>query len=482
MVYSSSDHPTASSSELSLREIPGTYGKPFFGPIKDRYDYFYNQGKDEFFTSRIKKYNSTVFRTNMPPGPFISSNSKVVAVLDSKSFTILFDNSKVEKKNILDGTYMPSLSFFGGYRPCAFLDTNESNHHALKSFFISFIASSHKKFIPYLRMSLSELFENLETDISDKKSADFNTLSDNMAFDFMFKLVTGVNPSETKLKAKGPTTSNIWLALQLAPLGTSGLKFIPNFIDDIIHTVKLPFFIIKSGYKKLYNSIYDSATALLDEAEKSGINREEACHNLVFLAVFNAFGGMKILFPSLIKWISSGGKSLHDRLAEEIRTVVKEEGDVTFSALEKMTLTKSAVYEALRIDPPVPFQYATAREDLVIESHDSKFEIKKGETIFGYQPLATKDPKVFDNPEEYVADRFVGEGEKLIKYVYWSNARETDTPSPDNKQCPAKDLVVLCSRMMLVELFLRYDTFTAEVGQVALGASVKITSFTKATC
>ncbi|KAI7756247.1 hypothetical protein M8C21_009195 [Ambrosia artemisiifolia] len=474
----SSDH-LATSSKLSLREIPGTYGTAFFGPIKDRYDYFYNQGKDEFFRKKIQKYNSTVFRTNMPPGPFISSDPRVVAVLDSKSFTILFDNSKVEKKNILDGTYMPSLSFFGGYRVCAFLDTDESNHHTLKSFFLTFLANSHKKFIPYMRTGLTEMFENIETEITDKKSSDFNVHSDNMAFGFVFRLVTGTNPLETKVKSKGPATIATWLALQLAPLGTSGLKFIPNFIDDIIHTVRLPFFVIKSGYKKLYNAVYDSATTLLDEAEKSGINREEACHNLVFLAAFNAFGGMKVLFPSLMKWISSAGESLHSRLAEEIRSVVKTEGDVSFSTLEKLPLTKSTVYEVLRIDPPVPFQYATAREDIIIESHDSAFEIKKGETIFGYQPFATKDPKVFNNPEEFVADRFVGEGEELLKYVYWSNARETENPSADNKQCPAKDLVVLCCRLMLVEFFLRYDTFTADTEVSGFGASVKITSLTK---
>ncbi|PWA57308.1 cytochrome P450 [Artemisia annua] len=480
MVSSSSNQPEPSS-DLALREIPGSYGVPFFGAIKDRYDYFYNQGKDEFFRTKIQKYNSTVIRTNMPPGPFISSNSKVVAVLDSKSFTILFDNSKVEKKDILDGTYMPNLNFFGGYRPCAFLDTEETDHHALKSLYLSFLASSHKKFIPYLRTSLAEMFEIMENEIASDKTSDFNTNSDNMAFEFVFKLVTGVSPSETKIKAKGPSTVNTWIALQLAPLGTAGLKFVPNFIDDIIHTVRLPFFVIKSGYKKLYSAIYDSSASLLDEAEKSGIKREEACHNLVFLAGFNAFGGMKVLFPTIIKWIGSSGETLYKRLAEEIRSVVKEEGDVTFSALEKMTLLKSVVYEALRIEPPVPFQYAKAREDLVIESHDSKFEIKKGETIFGYQPFATKDPKVFDNPEEFIADRFVGDGEKLLRYVYWSNARETDSPTADNKQCPAKDLVVLCSRMMLVELFLRYDTFTAEIGQLALGTSIKITSFTKAT-
>lgn len=88
---------------------------------------------------------------------------------------------------------------------------------------------------------------------------------------------------------------------------------------------------------------------------------------------------------------------------------MKEDGGLTFSALEKMSLLKSVVYEVLRIDPPVPYQYAKAKQDIVIESHDSAFKIKKGEMIFGYQPIATKDPKVFENPEEFVGDRFIGE-------------------------------------------------------------------------
>jgi hydroperoxide dehydratase len=59
-----------------------------------------------------------------------------------------------------------------------------------------------------------------------------------------------------------------------------------------------------------------------------------------------------------------------------------------------MSLVKSVVYEAMRIEPAVPYQYAKAREDLIVKSHDASFEIKKGETIFGYQPFANKDPRV----------------------------------------------------------------------------------------
>ncbi|KAL2465592.1 Allene oxide synthase [Abeliophyllum distichum] len=96
-------------------------------------------------------------------------------------------------------------------------------------------------------------------------------------------------------------------------------------------------------------------------------------------------------------------------------------------AMERMPLMKLVVYEALRIEPPVASQYAKAKWDFVVESHDAAFRIKEGEILFGFQPFATKDPRIFHRPEEFLPDRFVGEnGEKLLKYVVWSNGPETE--------------------------------------------------------
>lgn len=487
MSSSSSSPPSDSSSsppKLPLKPIPGDYGLPFFGPIKDRYNYFYNQGRDEFFKTRIQNYNSTVFRTNLPPGPFIASNPKVIAVLDGVSFPILFDTSKVEKRDVLTGTNMASTDFTGGYRVCSYLDPSEPNHAALKRFFLSLLASRHHKFIPLFQSHLFDVFLNMEAQISKDGKADFNTLSNEMSFKFVFSLFCGQTPStNTSVGSKGPDLVALWLAPQLAPQITLGWPKVLSFAEDfLLHTFTYPAFLVKSTYKKLYDAFYESAAAVLDEAEGSfGIPRDEACHNLVFLACLNAFGGMKNLFPDLIKWVGSAGEDLHRPLRNEIRAVVKEnDGNVTFSALDKMTLTKSVVYEALRIEPPVPFQYGKAKEDIVIQSHDAAFEIKRGEMICGYQPFATNDPKIFENPEEFVGHRFVGEGEKLLKYVYWSNGRETDDPTVENKQCAGKDLVLLVSRLMLVEFFLRYDTCTVDVTTGSSGSSVTFKTLTKA--
>lgn len=184
-----------------------------------------------------------------------------------------------------------------------------------------------------------------------------------------------------------------------------------------------------------------------------------------------------------MRWIGGAGKELHARLAEEIRSAVKSNGgEVTMTAMERMPLMKSVVYEALRIDPPVPLQYGKAKRDMVIESHESAFEVKEGEMLFGFQPFATKDPKIFDGAEEFVGDRFLGqEGEKLLKHVLWSNGPETESPRISNKQCAGKDFVVLASRLLVVGLFLRYDSFEVQAEKSPLGYDVTCTSLSKAT-
>ncbi|NP_001304496.1 9-divinyl ether synthase-like [Glycine max] len=473
----------SSDSKLPLKPIPGSYGLPFFGPMSDRHDYFYNQGRDKFFAERIKKYNSTVIRTNMPPGPFISSNPRVIALLDGVSFPTLFDNSKVDKRDVLDGTFMPSTSFTGGYRACAFQDTTEPSHALLKRFYLNFLASKHETFLPLFRNNLSDHFSDLEDKLAGKPDkASFNSSVGSATFNFLFRLLSDKDPSETIIGSDGPSLVQTWLAAQLAPLATLGLPRIFNYVEDfLIRSIPFPAWTVKSSYKKLYEGLSTAGTAILDEAGRVGIKRDEACHNLVFMLSFNAQGGLVNQFPILIKWLGLAGEGLHKQLAEEIRTVVKDEGGVSLRALDQMTLTKSVVYEVLRIEPAVPFQYAKAREDLVVESHDAAYEIKKGEMIFGYQPFATKDPKIFENAEDFVAHRFLGhDGEKLLRHVLWSNGPQTEEPTPDDKQCPAKNLVVLMCRLYLVEFFLRYDTFTFDFKPVVLGPDVTIKSLAKA--
>ncbi|XWS25704.1 hypothetical protein CRYUN_Cryun27aG0090400 [Craigia yunnanensis] len=467
-------------SKLPLKKIPGNYGVPFVGPIQDRLDYFYNQGRDEFFKSKIQKYQSTVFRTNMPPGPFIAPNPKVVALLDGKSFPVLFDASKVEKKDLFTGTYMPSTDLTGGYRILSYLDPSEPKHAKLKQLLFFLLKSSRNRVIPEFEACYTELFETLEKELAEKGKSSFQTANDQAGFNFLARAFFGSNPPDTKLGVDGPSLISKWVLFQLGPVLSLGL---PKYVEELlIHTFPLPPFLVKKDYQRLYDFFYESSGFVQDEAEKLGIAREEACHNLIFATCFNSFGGMKIFFPNMLKWIARAGVKLHTELAQEIRSAIGSNGGkVTMAAMEQMPLMKSVVYEGFRIEPPVPAQYGKAKKDLLIESHDAIFEVKEGEMLYGFQPFATKDPKIFERSEEFVPDRFMGDdGERLLKHVLWSNGPETENPTLGNKQCAGKDFVVLVSRLLVVELFRRYDSFEIEVGKSPLGAAVTVTSLKRA--
>lgn len=466
--------------QLPIQKIPGDYGLPLIGPLVDRLDYFYNQGADAFFKSRVQKYKSTVFRANMPPGPFIASDPRVIVLLDGKSFPVLFDVSLVEKRDLFTGTFMPSTDLTGGYRVLSYLDPSEPSHAKLKQLMFFLLQRRRDKIMPEFHASFTQLFEALETDLAAKGKASFGEANDQACFNFLARALYGADPADTDLGLDGPGLIGKWVLFQLSPLLTLGL---PKFVEDLLlHTFPLPPALVKSDYRRLYDFFYGSSAAILDEAEKMGIDREEACHNLLFATCFNSFGGMKIFFPSVLKSIGRAGGELHARLADEVRSAVKASGgNLTMSALEKMPLVKSTIHEAFRIDPPVALQYGRAKRDMVVESHDAGFRVKKGELMFGYQPFATRDPRIFERPEEFVGDRFVGEeGARLLKHVLWSNGPETESPKLGNKQCAGKDFVNLVSRLLVAELFLRYDSFDIEVGTSALGASVTLTSLKRA--
>ncbi|XP_031102625.1 allene oxide synthase 3-like [Ipomoea triloba] len=473
----------SSQKNLPLREIPGGYGLPFFGAIKDRYDFFYNLGVDRYFRTRMEKYKSTVFRCNMPPGPFMAKNSKVVALVDAVSFPILFDVSKVEKRDIFQGTYMASTKFTGGHRVCSFLDPSEPKHATLKALFLRTLAKLHHRFLPLFSSVTDDIFAQIEGELGKKGESNFNNVNDVKAFEFLFRLYCNdVKPADTKLGANAGNLVTKWLLPQIAPVTSLGLKWLPGFIEDLfLHTFPIPFFLVKSHYDKMYDAFHNNLGPLLDDAEKAGLKRDEACHNFVFFVCFNSYAAFKFFLPELLKHVGSAGEALHRHLAEEIRRAVEREGGkITVNALNNMPLTESAIWEALRIEPPIRYQYAKAKEDIIIQSHDASYLVKKGETIFGFQPFATKDPKIFENPDKYIPDRFVGEGKRLIEYVYWSNGKGTDIPGANDKQCLGREMIILLSRLFLAELFLRYDTFVVEVSNYLFSYTVTFKSLTKA--
>lgn len=470
---------TTETGDLPLKEIPGGYGIPFFGAIRDRLDFQWFQQPPLFYEARRDKYKSTVYRTNVPPGPPFFPDPRVVMLLDQKSYPILFDVSKVEKKNIFTGTYVPSLELTGGYRVLAYLDPSELKHKLLKQFTFEIIKNIGPRVVPEMNTAVDSIFSSWQASLKKDGKVAFASGIKTGTYTMVLKTFTKHDPTGPGVNSFNEdfsTKTQLWLLAQIAPITDVPLPwylawFLGPLIELFLHTLRIPPFLVKGIYEKLVNYYREYGTELLDIAEKQiGLDREEAVHNLVFLTSFNCWGGINLFFPLVVKYLGGTSAEYQKELAAEVRQAVKDNGgQLGPRAVANMPLVESAVYECLRIEPPVPYQYAKAKEDLVIQNHEASFQIKKGETLAGYMPTACKDPKVFKDPFTFLPKRFLGEeGKALLKYVLWSNGPQTEEPTVENKHCAGKNLVLLFSHIFVATVYMKYDSFEVDSTQTNL--------------
>ncbi|CAD6252209.1 unnamed protein product [Miscanthus lutarioriparius] len=470
--------PTASASVTPPpRPIPGSYGPPVLGPLRDRLDYFWFQSQDEFFRKRAAAHRSTVFRTNIPPTfPFfVSIDPRVVAIVDAAAFTALFDPDLVDKRDILIGPYNPGTGFTGGTRVGVYLDTEEAEHARIKTFAMDLLHRSARSWPVDFRAGVGAMLDTVDAEFAgkatgdDKPSASYLVPLQQCIFRFLCKAFVGADPSADWLVDNfGFTILDTWLALQILPTQKVGL--VQPLEELLIHSFPLPSFLIWPGYYLLYRFVEKHGAEAVAYAEtQHGIGKKDAINNILFVLGFNAFGGFSVFLPFLVAKVGDAADTtgLRPRLRDEVRRAMDKDADAGFgfaAVRESMPLVRSTVYEMLRMQPPVPLQFGRARRDFVLQSHGgAAYQVSKGEVLCGYQPLAMRDPEVFDRPEEFVPERFLGDdGAKLLQHLFWSNGPETAQPAPGNKQCAAKEVVVDTACMLLAELFRRYDDFVVE--------------------
>lgn len=314
--------------------------------------------------------------------------------------------------------------------------------------------------------SMDCLWDTIDKDMAQSNSSNYLFPLQCAIFKFLVKCLVGADVSVSpKIAENGYAMLNRWLFFQLLP--TVSINVLQPLEEIFLHSWAYPFFLVKGDYQKLYDFTERYGQDVIQRGETEfNLSKEETIHNLLFVLGFNAFGGFTVFFPSLFSTIGSDPE-LQVKLREEVRSKIKPGTELTFESIKDLELVSSVVYETLRLNPPVPNQYARARKDFILSSHDSVFEIKKGDLLCGFQKLAMRDPNIFDDPETFVADRFTKEkGRELLNYLFWSNGPQTGSPSEANKQCAAKDYVTTTAILLVAHIFLRYDSFTASAASI----------------
>ncbi|EFJ10366.1 hypothetical protein SELMODRAFT_183932 [Selaginella moellendorffii] len=462
----------ASGKEKPLKDVPGSYGVPVVGALKDRLDFYWFQGEVEFYKSRMAKNQSTVFRVNFPPGPPGFPEGHGIVLLDQVSYSVLLDNAKVDKRDTLIGSYMPDLAFTGGYRTLPYLDTAEEKHTTYKSLMFEILHESAQRFGPELSSAFDRTAQEWEAKIAKDGSVESLSTAGNMVIQFLYKTITHQDPMAT-MGDDPHSVYMAWTGVQFAGIAYTSL---PHITEELLmHSFQLPFFPIKKKYEQIVEFFRSAGSGLLDLAvTKYGLDREEALHNLVFSFGINTRLGLLKMFPPILFFIARAGAEFQARLKQEIRGRIKKRKDAaSIQALGDLKLVKATVLEVFRLMPSIFVAFGRARQDLEVESHDARYKIKKGELLGTHQYFVMRDPVVFKDPHSFVPDRFMGsEGAALLPHIVWSNGRETDSPTPTNKQCPGKNQAELIAVQFIAEMFLRYDSW--EVTQESSVSATKL--------
>ncbi|KAI3726992.1 hypothetical protein L1987_66799 [Smallanthus sonchifolius] len=103
------------------------------------------------------------------------------------------------------------------------------------------------------------------------------------------------------------------------------------------------------------------------------------------------------------------------KLTTEIRTIVKDKQVITNDELDQIEYLKAVVTEAARLHPPGPvLSTRITTEDVNVMGYD----IAKGTRVYINAWAIGRDPKVWDRPNEFMPERFMGDSISFLKHDF----------------------------------------------------------------
>ena len=96
-----------------------------------------------------------------------------------------------------------------------------------------------------------------------------------------------------------------------------------------------------------------------------------------------------------------------EKLREEAESVVK--GDIcNFQEAKELKYHTQVIYETLRLFPTVPSFPRECHRDVILKSG---YDVPAGSLVFVSQNSMNRDPKYWENPNDFIPERFNGVGE-----------------------------------------------------------------------
>lgn len=217
----------------------------------------------------------------------------------------------------------------------------------------------------------------------------------------------------------------------------------------------------------------DGASPLMQERKNSLDVRPETLHKANVAVLWATVGNsVPAIFWTLLRLMEdreawNACRSQVDQLYAKRKAAAQDESQVrlTLSDLDELTLLESAFWEVLRLYN-MNFTARTVTEDFVLETKTQRYFIQKGSQLMPFWGILHYDPDVFDNPQQFQYDRFIGDKE----YTFNSGAKVNGFPvvafGGGEHLCPGRKFISYEVRLFSAMLMHHYDM------QLAPGESI----------
>jgi cytochrome P450 len=154
--------------------------------------------------------------------------------------------------------------------------------------------------------------------------------------------------------------------------------------------------------------------AVDDEGDGRGMSDMQARDEAMTL--FNAGHDSTAAALAWIWYLVAKHAGVEARLVEEIDTVLSGR-PAKFGDLPRLPYTEMVVKEALRLYPPT---WSLVPREVVSGVEIAGYEVPKGAWVYVFPWVTHRDPRFFENPEQFDPERFApGRSDKIPQYAYF---------------------------------------------------------------